>query len=60
LAAARAAAPGAGGPWTKADDRVVLRLDPAAAAERLGRTVTAVYNRRWDIRRAKAADERGR
>src|SRR5262249_25582450 len=44
-------APGAGRPWTKADDRVVLRLDPAAAAERLGRTLTAVYNRRREIRR---------
>jgi hypothetical protein len=53
-------APGAGRPWTRADDRVVLGLDPAAAAERLGRTVTPVYNRRWEIRRAKAADERGR
>jgi hypothetical protein len=53
-------APGAGRPWTRADDRVVLRLDPAAAAEQLGRTVTAVYNRRWVIGQGKAADGRGR
>jgi hypothetical protein len=46
--------PGAGRPWTKADDRVVLRLDPAArTTERLGRTVTAEYNRRWIIGRAR-------
>jgi hypothetical protein len=44
-------ATGAGRPWTRADDRVVRRLDPAAAAERLGRTVTAVYNRRSIIGR---------
>src|SRR6516225_5571277 len=53
-------APGAGRPWTEADDAAVMRLDPAAAAERLGRTLTAVYNRRWKIVRAKAADRRGR
>jgi hypothetical protein len=53
-------APGAGRPWTRADDRVVMRLDPAAAAERLGRTVTAMYNRRWVIGQGKAADGRGR
>ena len=46
-------APGAGRPWTKADDAIVRRLDPAAAVERLGRTVTAVYNRRWIIGRAR-------
>jgi hypothetical protein len=53
-------APGAGRPWTEADDAIVLRLDPAAAAERLGRTLTAVYNRRWEIGRAQAADGPGR
>ena len=47
-------------PWTKADDAIVRRLDPGAAAQRLGRIVTAVYNRRWQIVRAKAADRRGR
>jgi hypothetical protein len=52
--------PGAGRPWTEADDAVVLRLDPAAAAERLGRTLTAVYNRRWVIGQGEAADGRGR
>ena len=53
-------APGAGRPWTKADDAIVRRLDPGAAAQRLGRIVTAVYNRRWQIGRAKSADRRGR
>jgi hypothetical protein len=52
--------PSAGRPWTEEDDAVVLRLYPAAAAERLWRTVTAVYNRRWDIGRAQAADGRGK
>jgi hypothetical protein len=51
-------ASGAGRPWTKADDRVVMRLDPAAAAERLGRTLTAVYNRRWVIGQGKTAGGR--
>jgi hypothetical protein len=47
------ALPSAGRPWTEEDDAIVLRLDPAAAAERPGRTLTAVYNRRCDIGRAR-------
>jgi hypothetical protein len=51
-------APGAGRPWTKAGDAIVLRLNAAAAAERLGRSVTAVYNRRWIIGRARGEADR--
>jgi hypothetical protein len=33
-------------PWTKADDRLVLKLPPAEAARRVGRSLSSVYNRR--------------
>jgi hypothetical protein len=52
--------PGAGQPWTDEDDAIIMRLDPAAATQRLGRTVTAVYIRHWEIGRAKVAGGRGR
>jgi hypothetical protein len=46
--------PGAGLPWTDEDDDLVMRLLPAVASERLGRSLQAVYNRRREIRRMKA------
>jgi hypothetical protein len=33
-------------PWTEADDRLVWTLAPPEAARRLGRTLSAVYQRR--------------
>jgi hypothetical protein len=47
------ARPGAYGspPWTAEEDRIVLRLPPAQAALRTGRTISAIYNRRHTLRR---------
>jgi hypothetical protein len=46
--AAQARAPAR--PWTRAEDRVVLRLPPRQAAGRLGRTPAAVTARRFVLR----------
>jgi hypothetical protein len=51
--------PGAGLPWTDEDDDLVLRLSPSEAADRLGRTVQAVYNRRKAVRRARGLPSPG-
>jgi hypothetical protein len=37
-------------PWTDADDRLALALAPPEAAGRLGRTRSAVYQRRAKLR----------
>jgi len=37
---------GAGSPWADEDDDLMLRLSPREAADRLGRSVQAVYTRR--------------
>jgi hypothetical protein len=44
--------PGAGSPWTEEGDDLVLRLTPREAADRLGRSVQAVYDRRKEVRRS--------
>ena len=36
-------------PWTPAEDELVRTLPPAEAAERTGRTLPAVYQRRHDL-----------
>jgi transposase-like protein len=41
--------PAAGPAWSKAHDRLVLALPPAEVAKRTGRTISAVYSRRWQL-----------
>ena len=43
-------APGAGRPWTEAEDQLVRTLSPQEAAERTGRPVTAIWARRRKLR----------
>jgi hypothetical protein len=42
--------PAAGRPWTEAEDRAVRTLRPEAAAAKTGRTLTAVFKRRYKLR----------
>jgi hypothetical protein len=50
--------PSAGQPWTHEDDDLVLRLSPGEAADRLGRSVQAVYDRRKEVRGRRGACRR--
>jgi hypothetical protein len=37
-------------PWTEAEDELVRTLPPAEAAQRTGRAINAVYDRRSQLR----------
>jgi hypothetical protein len=47
------------GAWTAAEDQLIRTLAPAEAARRTGRPLTAVYERRRQLRLHNARKERG-
>jgi hypothetical protein len=48
------------GRWTREEDRLIKRLSSAEAAKRLGRTQSAVWNRRYVLRLLERRVDKGR
>jgi hypothetical protein len=48
------------GRWTREEDRLIQRLSSAEAAKRLGRTQSAVWNRRYALRLLERRVDKGR
>jgi hypothetical protein len=54
------ARPGQARPWTEAEDELIRTLKPSEAARRTGRTLSAVYARRYILyRRGERFGRRG-